>query len=835
MKIHNADPAAAFQFQWSVIETTNSIPFSASQDTHGLNPGSHQSLAGQVKSTRPQAQRPPCNRYHHAACCVGNHVYIYGGKDRYSPLKDLWRLDVVTGQWESLAPWGVDLPHLQGHTMTAYRSQVLIFGGSFSESVIEETPLWILSTDLHCLRQYHPDSPSCARPTGRREHSCVVYQNSIYIYGGFSDSGGSTDEFWSFNIEEEVWRLIRQRKPGKRHGHVAVVMGGHMWLHGGMKRLKPLSDLWTYNFSMCSWNAIKSQGVSPVLTNHTAHVVKNYLLLFGGLCQGKPLNSIWLFQFDTGSWRQITETQSEWCSPVSLHCSVALGRALQEATACSSDRTHSVPQLRKQEKLKQQGQLTDRPWTSPCQDSGIVTSILPFASVKKSADVLQLESLQHNPQTMFIDKNNNASEEDLTNDAETSFFDQKDLPYLQNKKSSNKLWWGKNEEFPKESNRSDSTSKIRPASEELCCDKFPLLQSFQSVNSISTFEKTNLTLTLSDEQVGTQSFPENDKNTVVVSSQDQKLQNIMLPNSGQSTRAGKSVFKTRGCDFINPLYNAVHESSCTDTVICSPTARKSVFYPFKDSRRSASLSHIYEAENIPPKNSDMVLEDLESCDITNLFHNIDVASPSVLSASLSQLSSHGDNKQSSSSVLKQTQNISCTDLRNPFPKSLTVRENSLSNVCSENVASKNSREAMEVSKGAFQGRYSKNSALSNKSKLSTNSKHRYKYFSSSELDSLVATTSIATQTRDSQFSLHSNQSGLTGFHVVSSDQFQPDTVTSGGYEGSHQVHSGSIAHTRVPNSTSIADCQVCFLVIGGQTGSPSFTTEPLKMWRCLLL
>ena len=100
MKIYAADSATTLRFEWSVIESTSSVLALSDHNAHGLTSCSSYNLEpqnnynGGVKTSKRQAEQPPRNRYYHAACLVGNYVYIYGGIDRYSPLKDLWRLNV---------------------------------------------------------------------------------------------------------------------------------------------------------------------------------------------------------------------------------------------------------------------------------------------------------------------------------------------------------------------------------------------------------------------------------------------------------------------------------------------------------------------------------------------------------------------------------------------------------------------------------------------------------------------------------------------------------------------------------------------------------------------
>ena len=37
-------------------------------------------------------------------------------------------------------------------------------------------------------------------PKGRRSHTATVFQDSLYIYGGYQDLKGSSSELWSFHF-----------------------------------------------------------------------------------------------------------------------------------------------------------------------------------------------------------------------------------------------------------------------------------------------------------------------------------------------------------------------------------------------------------------------------------------------------------------------------------------------------------------------------------------------------------------------------------------------------------------------------------------------------------
>ena len=37
-------------------------------------------------------------------------------------------------------------------------------------------------------------------PMGRREHTAVIHQGALHIYGGYIDLKGSSSELWSYHL-----------------------------------------------------------------------------------------------------------------------------------------------------------------------------------------------------------------------------------------------------------------------------------------------------------------------------------------------------------------------------------------------------------------------------------------------------------------------------------------------------------------------------------------------------------------------------------------------------------------------------------------------------------
>ena len=91
-------------------------------------------------------------------------------------------------------------------------------------------------------------------PRGRRGHTAIVFQDSMYIYGGYQDLRGSTSDLWAFHFPSKTWHLVSQGGAADcppRHHHSAVLHDSSMWIFGGMSDLQETSDCWKFDLGNC--------------------------------------------------------------------------------------------------------------------------------------------------------------------------------------------------------------------------------------------------------------------------------------------------------------------------------------------------------------------------------------------------------------------------------------------------------------------------------------------------------------------------------------------------------------------------------------------------------
>ncbi|ESO87991.1 hypothetical protein LOTGIDRAFT_166011 [Lottia gigantea] len=314
----------------------------------------------QLKSTNQN----PRTRIKHATCIHGNHVYMSGGKDATKPLKDFWKFDLKSEEWEEVVTKGLEIGHLQGHTLSSYQRLILVFGGEFSNSY-DCASLFIYNPDLNHLRRYIGDGSN--QPTGRREHTSIIYNDKLYIYGGFNDMKGSIGELWQYSIDEEEWQLLPQptrNHPGSRHAHTACLHGNSMWIFGGMSDLTVKNDLWQYNFVLQKWFQHKLLNGPPSLSGHSSVIVGSNMLIIGGVRHGQISSDIWSLHIDSLTWSKIEQDNTAALPPLTQQSVIAVSSSKSQTTS-QNNRTASVPQLQRKKIRASQYSLPERPKTSP--------------------------------------------------------------------------------------------------------------------------------------------------------------------------------------------------------------------------------------------------------------------------------------------------------------------------------------------------------------------------------------------------------------------------------------------------------------------------------------
>jgi len=114
-------------------------------------------------------------------------------------------------------------------------------------------------------------------PSPRKDHSAVIANGKMIIWGGLDNNGVLLNDMWAFDLTTEVWSQIYQGKvlPSPRSAHAGIVLADNrFWVFGGLIKQNNgpnsfwnpfsgsisipnpneyTSDVWNFNFQTMTW------------------------------------------------------------------------------------------------------------------------------------------------------------------------------------------------------------------------------------------------------------------------------------------------------------------------------------------------------------------------------------------------------------------------------------------------------------------------------------------------------------------------------------------------------------------------------------------------------
>ena len=187
----------------------------------------------------------PEGREQFSICRLDNDIIITGGISTNMKIFTLWKLNIFSLEWKKIIPENL-IENRYGHTALAINNKLFIFGGK------------------------------------------TKYLNTSYINGL---------DIFSFSEKKIISPSIYGEKPENRKSHIAVFVGSHMLIHGGINdEGKVLDDSYLFNMHTLTWNKciINKIGIYPRLWGHACCLVIPGQILYN------PKFNIYTFpEFDT--------------------------------------------------------------------------------------------------------------------------------------------------------------------------------------------------------------------------------------------------------------------------------------------------------------------------------------------------------------------------------------------------------------------------------------------------------------------------------------------------------------------------------------------------------
>ncbi|KAF8071143.1 GPA3 [Scenedesmus sp. PABB004] len=151
-------------------------------------------------------------------------------------------------------------------------------------------------------------------PPARSHHSCChdAAGRSLVVFGGSGGREGCLGDVWVFSMDHQEWWApslgAGAPRPARRRSHAAAVLGGALWVHGGLGADGcHLSDLWRLDLTSWQWQKLAQHGRGAGPPPRRAHVLEavagRFLLVHGGYSGTHELcGDTWSYDTHTGAW-----------------------------------------------------------------------------------------------------------------------------------------------------------------------------------------------------------------------------------------------------------------------------------------------------------------------------------------------------------------------------------------------------------------------------------------------------------------------------------------------------------------------------------------------------
>jgi Rab9 effector protein with kelch motifs len=204
-------------------------------------------------------------------------LYLYGGNELKSEtFSDLWAINLssveehINGkstkdiEWFQISSKGDNPGKVSHHGCVLYKNEMIIYGGLHNYANTDKS---LYSLNLETL-EWKIKGQKGVKPVSRDEHSVVLYNSSIYIFGGSLSKGPLSNDLWVYSVETEEWKKleITGAKPSPRSGHAACILDSKMYVFGGISEENiRLNDLWVCNLDSSQWEEIKCEKPPKVI------------------------------------------------------------------------------------------------------------------------------------------------------------------------------------------------------------------------------------------------------------------------------------------------------------------------------------------------------------------------------------------------------------------------------------------------------------------------------------------------------------------------------------------------------------------------------------------
>ena len=224
------------------------------------------------------------------------------------------RFNVVEGKSTQLPSMNI----VRGASASCvYDGDVIVTGGHNGKDGTDS--IEILKMNQHPLRWTMFDGKL---PVKLSDHAVIVYQDKLYIIGGYNRSKKESDRIYELTLTPPYTSKLLASMPQSRCNHSAVVANGHLYVIGGTSVHNPKDAIDSVVVHDLIKNEIKS---CPSLPNSVCRMSTvtwgNMIVVMGGQDKNSNvLNDVVMYDTETGQSERLPSLRHKRCG----HCAVIM-------------------------------------------------------------------------------------------------------------------------------------------------------------------------------------------------------------------------------------------------------------------------------------------------------------------------------------------------------------------------------------------------------------------------------------------------------------------------------------------------------------------------------
>lgn len=238
-------------------------------DVHKLENECYNTLTNTWESKAPL----PTNRCYAPASVVDKKIYVMGGSDsNYSPVNFNECYDPVTDTWNTKAN--------------------MLTGRKGGVSCVVDNKIYVLCGDVKVGKYLEPTNinecydpitntwtTKTQVPTSKTNFTACQLSGKIYIFGGFSNSGGVLNTNECYDPITDTW-VTKASMPEPVHSLCCTTMNGIAYVFGGNNAFNPLPTTRTYNPITEQWTQLTNTPRN--IRNGTVSAIGGCMYIIGG-------------------------------------------------------------------------------------------------------------------------------------------------------------------------------------------------------------------------------------------------------------------------------------------------------------------------------------------------------------------------------------------------------------------------------------------------------------------------------------------------------------------------------------------------------------------------